>query len=66
MPFVSVGPLRFGMRHHQVLSAQDLECTSGLVPGRFDQSLTEHGVDFVELAARHGLRRQQLTNNWWK
>ncbi|MET8964775.1 hypothetical protein ABZX69_35780 [Streptomyces sp. NPDC004074] len=54
------------MRHHQVLSAQDLECTSGLVPGRFDQSLTEHGVDFVALAARHGLRRQQLTNNWWK
>ncbi|MFE8986517.1 hypothetical protein ACFYMI_01645 [Streptomyces collinus] len=31
-----------------------------------DQSLTEHGVDVVALAARHGLGRYQLTDKWRK
>ncbi|MFF3876248.1 hypothetical protein [Streptomyces sp. NPDC001978] len=31
-----------------------------------DQSLTEHGVDIVALAARHGLGRYQITDKWRK
>ncbi|ELP62674.1 hypothetical protein STRTUCAR8_05234 [Streptomyces turgidiscabies Car8] len=29
-----------------------------------DQSLTEHSVDIVALAARHGLGRYQITDEW--